>query len=677
MISRPNNTLQKYLLLLLFPLLQSLPATGHYVEDSLRDVLSNAALPAGNRVMVMSNLGSMVFFTKSHEEGLQLLSEALHLSWSLPDKQYTAYTYGILAGRYQIGNNLPKAWLCLDSASYYAAHTESRRIKGFVKYMRGWMYNRTSQREKAVAAFLEALKILEGQQAYTYESSIYEELALIYGEWEDAPSREKYIRLCYAASLRTGQPDYIVAGTYNLASFMEGRYRMDTLSKPLLDSALYYFKEALALTYRHQERIIHRTDLPFISYCIGNIYDSYTPYKNKDSAVVYFKRALKDRLATGHYSVVALCYSVLGRYALEQKQYTLAEQMQLAVISALQKNPAPEHEIMADAYLALSDIQEQKGNPEAALGYYKTYIKLYKSIFDSRKMSEAKKLEAQYEAEKKEQALKALQARVAYNKRLNTVYIILTLASLLLLLFLFYAYKQRTRALQQQQRLHALEVDKIKQEHQISLLSAILEGQEQERSRLARDLHDGLGGLLSGIKIQLSEMAPVLSEPKPQNLLQRILNHLDNAVDELRRIARSMMPEVLLKYGLGEAMKEYCRGFRSPGITVTCQVFHYTNHMPPERQTVLYRIMQELVNNAVKHAAATHILVQLQESGDHIFLTVEDDGKGFDPGNTRQAKGSGLANIKARVAFLKAKMDIDSQPGTGTTILIESPISSL
>ncbi len=341
MISRPNNTLQKYLLLLLFPLLQSLPATGHYVEDSLRDVLSNAALPAGNRVMVMSNLGSMVFFTKSHEEGLQLLSEALHLSWSLPDKQYTAYTYGILAGRYQIGNNLPKAWLCLDSASYYAAHTESRRIKGFVKYMRGWMYNRTSQREKAVAAFLEALKILEGQQAYTYESSIYEELALIYGEWEDAPSREKYIRLCYAASLRTGQPDYIVAGTYNLASFMEGRYRMDTLSKPLLDSALYYFKEALALTYRHQERIIHRTDLPFISYCIGNIYDSYTPYKNKDSAVVYFKRALKDGLATGHYSVVALCYSVLGRYALEQKQYTLAEQMQLAVISALQKNPAP------------------------------------------------------------------------------------------------------------------------------------------------------------------------------------------------------------------------------------------------------------------------------------------------------------------------------------------------
>ncbi|WP_181358375.1 tetratricopeptide repeat-containing sensor histidine kinase [Taibaiella chishuiensis] len=674
MIDRLKRNRVQYCLLLLVAFLHSTGATGHYIEDSLRTVLAQPALPPGDRVMVLSNLGSMVFFTKSHDEGLQLLSEALLLSRTLPDGQYTAYTYGVMAGRYQIGNNLPRARACLDSAAYYAARTGSRRIKGFVAYMQGWMYNRTNQREKAVAAFLTALKTLDGQKAYTYESSIYEELALIYGEWEDAPSREKYIRLCYTASLHTGQPDYVIAGTYNLASFLEGKYRMDTLQKPLLDSALYYFKEALALTYRNQQRIIHRTDLPYISYCIGNIYDSYSPYKNQDSATAYFKIALKEGLNTGHYSVVALCYSVLGRYALEQKKYRLAEEMQLAVISALQKNPAPEHEIMADAYLALSEIQEQKGDPAAALRYYKEYVKRYKGIFDSRKMSEAKKLEAQYETEKKEQALKALQARVAYNKRLNTVYIILTLASMLLLLFVFYAYKQRTKALQQQQRLHALEVDKIKQEHQISLLSAILEGQEQERSRLARDLHDGLGGLLSGIKIQLSEMTPVLPDPKPQNLLQKILGHLDNAVDELRRIARSMMPEVLLKYGLGEATQEYCRSFRSPGLSVTCQVFHYTNRMAPERQTVLYRIMQELVNNAVKHAAATHLLVQLQESGEQIFLTVEDDGGGFDPELLRRVKGSGLSNIRARVAFLKGKMDIDSKPGTGTTILIESPI---
>ncbi len=135
-----------------------------------------------------------------------------------------------------------------------------------------------------------------------------------------------------------------------------------------------------------------------------------------------------------------------------------------------------------------------------------------------------------------------------------------------------------------------------------------------------------------------------------------------------------MMPEVLLKYGLGEAMKEYCRGLKSSDVTITCQVFNYSNRMRHEHQTVLYRIMQELVNNAVKHAGARHILVQLQESGDHLFLTVEDDGKGFDPEKLQQAKGSGLANIKARVAFLQGKMDIDSQPGTGTTILIESSI---
>jgi two-component system NarL family sensor kinase len=365
----------------------------------------------------------------------------------------------------------------------------------------------------------------------------------------------------------------------------------------------------------------------------------------------------------------------VGKYALEKKQYNLAEQMQLSVIDALKKNPSPENGIMADACLALSTIQERKGNPAAALNYYKEYVRLYKTVYDSEKMSEGKRLEARYEAEKKEQALKALQAKIAYNKKLNLVYTILTACSLLALLLLFYAYKQRSRTMKQQQQLHTLEVDKIKHEHQISLLSAILEGQEQERTRLARDLHDGLGGLLSGIKIQLSEMAPVLQDKAPQTLLQKILAHLDNAVDELRRIARSMMPEVLLKYGLGEATKEYCRGLKSSGIDVTCQVFNYTNRMPHEHQTVLYRIMQELVNNAVKHAGATHILVQLQESGDRIFMTVEDDGKGFDAESIQHTKGSGLANIKARVAFLQGKMDIDSQPGTGTTILIESSIS--
>ncbi len=434
------------------------------------------------------------------------------LSKTIRDGRYAAYTYGVLAGRYQIDNNLKAAWMAMDSANYYAARTANKKIKGFVTYMMGWMYTRTGDRQKAVDSYQKSLKMLEGQEAYTYESSIYEELALAFSEWEDRATREKYIRLCYSASVNTGLPDYIVAGTYNLAGMFESKYRADTARVNMLDSALYYFKEALSITYRNKQRIIHLTDLPYIAVCIGNIYESYLPVRNEDSAVAYLNLALKEGLKTRHYSAVAVCYSVLGKYALEKKQYNLAEQMQRSVLDALKKNPSPENGIMASAYLALSEIQEHKGNPAAALTYYKAYTKLYKEIYDNEKMSEGKRLEARYEADKKEQALKALQAKVVYNKKLNLVYTILTVCSLLALLLLFYAYKQRSRTMKQQQQLHTLEVGKIRQEHQISLLSAILEGQEQERTRLARDLHDGLGGLLSGIKIQLSEITPVLQD---------------------------------------------------------------------------------------------------------------------------------------------------------------------
>lgn len=278
---------------------------------------------------------------------------------------------------------------------------------------------------------------------------------------------------------------------------------------------------------------------------------------------------------------------------------------------------------------------------------------------------------ARYRSIQKEQELKTMQQTVSYNKKLNKIYSVLTIACFLALLFLFYAYKQRSKTLAQEKQLHQLEVDKIRQEHRISLLSAMLEGQEQERTRLARDLHDGLGGLLSGVKIELSGLDPLTTDPRQQVIVSKTMHHLDNAVDELRRIAKSMMPEVLLVYGLGEACKEYCNGLRKSGVPVTCQVYNYKNDMSPSRQVILYRIMQELINNAVKHAGATQIFVQLQQNGDVIFLTVEDDGKGFDTQKLNELKGAGLANIRARVELLHGRMDIESTSGTGTSFTIE------
>lgn len=301
-----------------------------------------------------------------------------------------------------------------------------------------------------------------------------------------------------------------------------------------------------------------------------------------------------------------------------------------------------------------------------------------KALLDARYASEVQQKaldSANFRTSQREQELRSIGERFAYNRKLNKIYSVLTVALLLSAAFLFYAFNQRSKALRQKQQLHDMELARMGQEHRMTVLSAMLEGQEQERTRLARDLHDGLGGLLSGVKIELSALRQPETATPQQAVVQKTMGHLDHAVEELRRIARSMMPEVLLNYGLGEAVKEYCNGLKKSGVPVSCQVYHYRNDMSHSRQVTLYRIMQELVNNAVKHAGATQILVQLQQRDDRLFLVVEDDGKGFDARQLKALKGAGLANIQSRVEMLQGTLDVDASAGAGSAFTIECSVN--
>ncbi|WP_051293229.1 ATP-binding protein [Olivibacter sitiensis] len=293
------------------------------------------------------------------------------------------------------------------------------------------------------------------------------------------------------------------------------------------------------------------------------------------------------------------------------------------------------------------------------------------------------------QSEKNEQALSLARLRseqhgqekalmrqeIESNKKLNRVYFLLMLVFLLILVLVYYVYKQRSTSLKQQAEVHLLALQKVKQEQEISNLTAMLEGQEKERARLARDLHDGLGGLLSGTKIELSELGLAKEVAPFKSLLNRSLGHIDAAVDELRRVAHNLMPELVLKYGLKEAIKEFCSRV-SKKVRVEAQIINYKQQLNAHDEVMVYRIIQELVNNGLKHGRATHILVQYQVSGDRAFLTVEDDGIGFDQnGQQQKGMGAGLLNIHSRLQYLQGEMHVDSRLGQGTTIEIEFPIS--
>lgn len=231
-------------------------------------------------------------------------------------------------------------------------------------------------------------------------------------------------------------------------------------------------------------------------------------------------------------------------------------------------------------------------------------------------------------------------------------------ALLLMVLLLWYLfYKSRKRAAIQQE--------------QIKISHAMLQGQEEERGRVARDLHDGLGGLLTSVQMNLSEAASGdLNGNQPT--LNTAIGQLNRSISELRRIAHNMMPEMLLRLGLEAALRDLCDSFVTETTAIRFQCYDINPNLPQQEQVMIYRIIQELLTNAVKHASATKVLLQCNQRGNRFFITVEDNGVGFDAIAERPRQGMGINNIRDRVTYLNGNIDILAGPNKqGTSINIE------
>jgi len=221
-----------------------------------------------------------------------------------------------------------------------------------------------------------------------------------------------------------------------------------------------------------------------------------------------------------------------------------------------------------------------------------------------------------------------------------------------------YAHNSRQKQLLAEQRVLQLE-----QEKQLVATQAVLDGETRERTRLARDLHDGLGSILTGAKMSLLEMRKGATlEYTDVERFDKTVELLDRSVHEMRRVAHHLMPDSLARFGLKQAMNDFCTHLPS----VTFAWYGDDAHLNPNMEIMLYRTLHELVNNALKHAKANQIMVQIIREHDRIAFTVQDDGCGFDPSST--TGDMGLQNIRTRVASLNGILNIDSKAGEGTEV---------
>ena len=323
---------------------------------------------------------------------------------------------------------------------------------------------------------------------------------------------------------------------------------------------------------------------------------------------------------------------------------------------------------------------KDRGDLPAALKYLERHSDLRDSLLSEENTNRISELNIQFETAQKDQEIEQQQIKLEQERRNRNFFIALALLLSTLAGVVFIYFRNRARLAQriadQEKIIHRQETEQLQKEKELVELTATLETQEKERNRIARDLHDGLGSMMSGISSQIEYLrAQPYVEQAAQPHLTQLREMVKEASSELRRTSYELMPAKLLRQGLEAAISDLCLNLLvKNGIEPSLEINMDLNTLNPEQQLTLYRIIQELLNNVVKHAEAKTAMIQFTRFDEEVSLVVEDDGKGFDVTARKLEGGLGLGSLGSRVSLLKGFLDIASTPGVGTTVTMNFSI---
>ena len=481
----------------------------------------------------------------------------------------------------------------------------------------------------------------------------YCNLSTVFGDLEEYTKQEEYAQKAVKISQKTRGKSNLFISYFMLTNSLTRQEKYND-AKTFLDSAKIYADENA------------NVDIVFSYYLIAA--QVFRKLGNFDSAAYYFQKSYSVSEKNNYAYGKAESLLQLGAVSILQKKYSEAENYLLNGIK--QAESIGYFNVLDDGYKYLSDVYGVTGRYKLAYEYFQKYKEASDSAISLESKKYATELEKKYESEKKDKQIVIQQSQLQKRKIMN--YVLLGSAAVLLIIsFLTYRNYDQKKKLQQQR------IIELESEKKLTATEAVLKGEEQERTRLAKDLHDGLGGMLSGIKYSFQTMkGNLIMTPDNQQAFERSMDMLDSSIKEMRRVAHNMMPEALVKFGLDTALKDFCNDISQSGaLKVNYQSMGLEDAVIDQTTGItIYRIVQELLNNTMKHAAAKTAIVQVSKTGGLLSVTVEDDGKGFDTSILKQSKGIGWSNIQHRIEFLKGKLDVNSQKEKGTSVLIELPV---
>jgi two-component system, NarL family, sensor kinase len=598
-----------------------------------------------------------------------------------------------------------------DSADYYAKalcklseknHVSSGLANGLS--MQAYILASKDRQEEAIAMDLEAIAIAKKANLQKDLANISNNTAILYNGIGDQPaSLDYYLKAAaiYEQIKDSSSMSFIygnIAGVYNdLKEYNNGYLyslkgislcrRLHTnhglgsgmvnLSSSLI--SLKRYDTALVVLYENKELARKEENKTQQVNVLANIDYAYAGLKKFNLI-----KANADEMMSLSKSIAYTegeCYALVGlaEYWSHQKNFTLAIHYADEAISTAGK---------ARLITTLRDAYQEAGNIEVATGNitrYHYYDDLRDSIdevlYSDKIVKNTQELDAKYSLNKKQTEIDDLnkqreiqQLTIKQRSTMNWALSSLVLVTALIGFLYNRNYRQKKRLLQANTLLQQQRIAELEKERQLLAARGVLQGQVDERTRLAKDLHDGLGSILSSAKYSFSNMKDnLIITPATAAAFERSMGMLDHSISELRRIAHNMMPESLVKFGLDSALRDFCNSVEQSGaLQLTYQSFDIEeSSISTLTAGAVYRIIQELVNNILRHANATTALVQLIRKDGTLSITVEDNGKGFNTSILQTSDGTGYLNLRNRVEYLNGTIDIQTAPDKGTSVNIE------
>ncbi|MEM6320733.1 MAG: sensor histidine kinase, partial [Bacteroidota bacterium] len=626
-------------------------------------------------------LGTIAQYYGDYSEAKELFLKALKIREKTKKVIPIASIYNNLGLCLASQNNLEEAKKYYNLGLKLLSNYNAVRLKGLLYNNLGDVYSFEENYPEALVnldSSLQIWKLLSDTLEYANTLRVQGDLFFSLGNENKAESNFK-------KSLQLGWKNgnlKVQANAYNSMGNLYLEAKNNSLASDSL--AFVYYSKANELI-----SVFGLSNQAIIYYNLGNIYKRK---KRINQANIYYQKSLEiNQKLNAHYDLALINYE-FGNIYKGQSKFVQAERAYLKSLVHLEKDPDLFTE--AQIFHSLSSLYLEMNKNKLAFQYNKLYDEFRDSMYQNqlnainfhRDLQEEQKEKAQLALENEK--IKAENLEKAKINQRNNFIIALLLAGGLILAIMF-ALRQNRQKRQlaelevQQAQLETnkayLEIDQLLQKQEVAIANARLDEKQAIQKQIGTDLHDSLGALLATVKLYFTDAfrkLDTLTEETTKKQ-QKALDLLDEATQEVRRISKNIQQDEMLKLGLAEAVKSLGNTINESGqISVEVSTYGFAEKPASETDFKLYKIIQELVGNALKHSQANKLTISLTKRETILNILVEDNGIGFDVEGAADKGGSGLKNIAFRASELGGNCHFDSVRQRGTTVSIDIPIEN-